>query len=55
MSLAGSSGTWPGASLDPATLARLMCDAGLQRVLLAPDGRVLNVGRTTRVGDPGAA
>jgi hypothetical protein len=52
MSLAGSSGSWPGASLDPATLARLMMMPGLRRVLLAGDGRVLNVGCTPRLATP---
>ncbi|HEX2810452.1 MAG TPA: HNH endonuclease, partial [Kineosporiaceae bacterium] len=39
--------------ITPATLARFTCDAGLQRVLLAPNGAALNLGRTTRLVTPG--
>jgi hypothetical protein len=34
--------------IDPATLSRVSCDAVLTRVLLAPDGGVLNLGRSVR-------
>ena len=35
--------------IGPGTLGRLSCDAVLTRVLLAPDGGVLNLGRGVRV------
>jgi hypothetical protein len=38
--------------IAPATLARFTCDAALQRVLLAPNGAALNLGRTTRLVTP---
>jgi Domain of unknown function (DUF222) len=38
--------------IDPGTLGRLSCDAILTRVLLAPDGGVLNLGRSTRLASP---
>jgi hypothetical protein len=52
VSLAGTNGDRPGATLDPATLARLACDATLQRVLLSPTGAVLDLGRTVRLASP---
>jgi hypothetical protein len=38
--------------VSTATLARLVCDATLQRVLLAPSGAVLDLGRTVRLATP---
>jgi hypothetical protein len=38
--------------IDPGTLDRLSCDATLTRVLLAPDGGVLNLGRSVRTASP---
>ncbi len=35
--------------ISPGTLGRISCDAILSRVLLAPDGAVLNLGRATRL------
>ena len=38
--------------IGPGTLGRLSCDAILSRVLLAPDGGVLNLGRGVRTASP---
>jgi len=38
--------------ISPGTLGRLSCDAVLSRVLLAPDGAVLNLGRSVRTASP---
>jgi hypothetical protein len=53
VSLAGGGGDWPGSSLDPTTLGRLSCDAVLRRVLAAPNGAVMNLGRARRLASPG--
>jgi hypothetical protein len=53
VSLAGGGGDRPGSSLDPTTLGRLSCDAVLRRVLAAPNGAVLNLGRAGRLASPG--
>ena len=39
-------------TLGPRLLARLTCDSVLQRVLLAPNGAALNLGRDTRTITP---
>lgn len=38
-----------GTSVPPGALDRLACDSGLFRILFAPDGEVLDVGRTKRI------
>lgn len=43
--------THDGTPLPAATLHRLACLAELRRVLLAPDGEVLDLGRTTRLAN----
>ena len=53
MSLAGGGGDWPGSSLHPSTFGRLACDAVLRRVLVAPNGSVMNLGRARRLASPG--
>jgi hypothetical protein len=49
MGLAGTVGTYPGATLDPAVLARLACDSPIRRVLLDEKGAVLQYGRAQRL------
>jgi hypothetical protein len=51
-SLAGQVGTYPGATLDPALLARFACDSPLRRILTDYNGRVLNLGRSGRFAIP---
>jgi hypothetical protein len=48
MSLAGPGGNYPGATVDPAVLARLACDSPLRRILLDGKGAVLHHGRAVR-------
>lgn len=38
--------------LPPAAFRRVLCDCVLERVLLGPDGAVLNLGRTVRTATP---
>jgi hypothetical protein len=49
MGLAGTVGTYPGATLDPAVLARLACDSPIRRILLDEKGAVLHSGRAQRL------
>ncbi len=39
-------------AIDPATLERVVCDAALHRVLTAPSGAVLDLGRSVRLATP---
>lgn len=48
MSLAGVVGTYPGATIAPAVLARLACDSPIRRVVVDDKGAVLHHGRAHR-------
>jgi hypothetical protein len=48
MGLAGLVGPYPGATIDPAVLARLACDSPIRRILLDEQGAVLHHGRARR-------
>ena len=52
LSLAGTVGAFPGATLAPGVLARLACDSPLYRILTDPHGAVLHHGRAHRFATP---
>jgi hypothetical protein len=48
MGLAGKVGTYPGATIHPAVLARLSCDTPIRRILIDENGAPLHHGREKR-------